>query len=343
MAERKKKTASGGRMRKTDLLKWLLALLLVFLGMWPLALLLLLVWTLLAGRKRRAAARAADTAGGEQETPAGGKTEKKSPSFWWLKRVLLGGCSIYWDFFLPPPLQAMGGGVRFCLDQRREMAKHRAEKYREAMGEDAAVPLDELAKRMNMRRDKLERDLGRLIEKKYLTDLYIDRDSDCFLYRGARAADARQAQPAAESEADRCQEILRKLRSAGDRIASEGMSAKIGRLEQITEKIFQAIAARPEKGESLHTFFDCYLPTTLKLLDAYGEFESAGVEGENLRQAKGRVEAAMDDIVEGFARQLDGLYRWDAMDVANDIQMMESMLRQDAGMGGAGLPAEPHL
>ena len=347
MAESKKRASSGRQMRKSDLLKWVLVIFLAFMGMWAPALLLLLVWTLLAGRKRNRAAaaaqaEAADT-GAEQETPAGGKKEKKSHSFWWAKRVLLGGCSICWDFFLPAPLQAMGGGVRFCMDQRREVAKHRAEKYREAMGDDAAVPLDELAKRMNISRDKLERDLERLIEKKYLTDLYIDRETECFLYRGARVSDIRQAKPAAGSEAARCQEILRKIRSAGDRIASEALSAKIGRLEQITEKIFQAIAAHPEKGESLHTFFDCYLPTTLKLLDAYGEFESAGVEGENLRQAKGRIEAAMDNIVEGFARQLDGLYRRDAMDVASDIQAMEAMLRQDAGVGSAGFPSEPHL
>ena len=243
MAERRKKTACGGRMRKTDLLKWLLALLLVFLGMWPLALLLLLVWTLLAGRKRRAAARAADTAGGEQETPAGGKTEKKSPSFWWLKRVLLGGCSIYWDFFLPPPLQAMGGGVRFCLDQRREMAKHRAEKYREAMGEDAAVPLDELAKRMNMRRDKLQRDLGRLIEKKF----------SCSSARRTAASISDAARLTSGSSSGRSRRVsglsagVKKVRGevSGLAITSRKASRQRGRAERIARRAVSRSTSHP--------------------------------------------------------------------------------------------------
>lgn len=72
-----------------------------------------------------------------------------------------------------------------------------------------------------------------------------------------------------------------------------------------------------------------YLPTTQKLLDSYAEFEAAGVEGENLRQAKGRIEAAMDSIVRGFTHQLDELYQADAMDVDSDLRVMKNMLRRD--------------
>lgn len=76
-----------------------------------------------------------------------------------------------------------------------------------------------------------------------------------------------------------------------------------------------------------------YLPTTQKLLDSYAEFEAAGVEGENLRQAKGRIEAAMDSIVRGFTHQLDELYQADAMDVDSDLRVMENMLRRDTATG----------
>ena len=80
----------------------------------------------------------------------------------------------------------------------------------------------------------------------------------------------------------------------------------------------------------MHTFFDYYLPTTQKLLDTYADFEEAGVEGENLREAKRRIEGTMDSIVEGFARQLDGLFKADVMDVESDIRVMESMLHRDS-------------
>ena len=73
------------------------------------------------------------------------------------------------------------------------------------------------------------------------------------------------------------------------------------------------------------------------------------MEGENLRQAKQRIEATMDTIVRGFEHQLDELYQSDALDVDSDIRVMESMLRwntatveEDFGpMGGGEAPPAP--
>ena len=85
----------------------------------------------------------------------------------------------------------------------------------------------------------------------------------------------------------------------------------------------------PEKQGRISTCLNYYLPTTQKLLDSYAEFESAGVEGVNLRQAKSRIEDTMDSIVRGFEHQLDALYHADAMDIDSDIRVMETMLRRD--------------
>jgi len=109
------------------------------------------------------------------------------------------------------------------------------------------------------------------------------------------------------------------------------LSAKIERLEQITGQILRVLEKRPERRAKMNTFFDYYLPTTQKLLNAYADFEETGVEGANLSAAKERIEQTMDSIVAGFAHQLDELYKADAMDVATDIKVMESMLQRDTG------------
>ena len=123
--------------------------------------------------------------------------------------------------------------------------------------------------------------------------------------------------------------ILRNIRRANDNIADPGLSAKIDRLETITAKIFRAVEEDPKKRDRIDTFLNYYLPTTQKLLDSYAEFEAAGVEGENLRQAKARIESTMDLIIKGFEHQLDELYKADAMDVDSDIRVMETMLERD--------------
>lgn len=121
----------------------------------------------------------------------------------------------------------------------------------------------------------------------------------------------------------------RRIRRANDAIADPGLSAKIDRLETITAKIFRAVEEDPKKRDRIDTFLNYYLPTTQKLLDSYAEFEAAGVEGENLRQAKARIESTMDLIIKGFEHQLDELYKADAMDVDSDIRVMETMLERD--------------
>ena len=122
---------------------------------------------------------------------------------------------------------------------------------------------------------------------------------------------------------------IEEMKRLDDNIADEGISADIVRLEQVSQKIFDEVKRDPKKRPQIQRFMDYYLPTTLKLLENYASFEEAGVSGENLSQAKAKIEKTMDSIVAGFEHQLDELYRTDAMDIDSDIRVMETMLRRD--------------
>ena len=135
---------------------------------------------------------------------------------------------------------------------------------------------------------------------------------------------------------------LDEMRRLNDSIQDAAISAQIERLSQVSDKIFQQVQKNPSQLPQIRKFMSYYLPTTLKLLENYADFEETGVSGENLSQAKSRIEATMDSIVVGFEHQLDELYRTDAMDIDSDIRVMETMLRRDTasvaddfGLGGA--------
>ena len=56
----------------------------------------------------------------------------------------------------------------------------------------------------------------------------------------------------------------------------------------------------------------------------------------------------MDALIKGFDKQLDDLYRNEAMDIDSDIRVMENMLRRDTasveddfGIGGAAVRRAP--
>ena len=61
--------------------------------------------------------------------------------------------------------------------------------------------------------------------------------------------------------------------------------------------------------------------------------EAQGIEGENISEAKRRIEDAMDTLVTAFENQLDKLFQSDALDLSTDIDVMERMLQADGLTG----------
>lgn len=122
---------------------------------------------------------------------------------------------------------------------------------------------------------------------------------------------------------------LSEMRRLDDNIADPGVSAAIVRLSQVSEKIFQAVKDDPGKLPQIRKFMDYYLPTTLKLLNAYDRMSGAGVSGENIDGTKTKVEDMLKTIVRAFEKQLDGLYGTDALDISADIQVMETLLARE--------------
>lgn len=225
---------------------------------------------------------------------------------------------------------AAAGGIMWGRGQYLANMARRSQRYILAIGDAETMPLSEIAKRVNRSEKQAARELQKLIDKGYLgEDAYIDHERGYFLHFGATVEEETPAPPPPKEAEEGYSGILRSLRRANDRIADEELSRKIDRLEQISALIFKEVEEHPEKRDRIRTFFDYYLPTTQKLLDAYVEFEETGVEGEHLNQAKDRIEETMDTIVEGFEHQLDQLYSADAMDVVSDIKVMETMLHRD--------------
>ena len=126
------------------------------------------------------------------------------------------------------------------------------------------------------------------------------------------------------------------LRPDCEFIAAHPMAGReVYGVENATARIFNAVREKPEKEPQIKSFMSYYLPTTLKLLRSYADFEQSGADGENIRAAKAEIERILDTLVDGFKKQLDKLYESDAMDISSDIDVLESMLRRD-GLAGDG-------
>lgn len=247
-----------------------------------------------------------------------------------------------------------GGVAMLVAGQRMKHRSARVARYLAVMGERGYISVEELCTVTGKSRKKIESDLDYMVEKGLLgTGAYLDsgrgiffRSADAFADYANATAKKENVTPKEANEG--YAGALRAIRSANDRIADPVLSEKIDHLETVAGKIFREVEEHPEKQQQAATFLNYYLPTTLKLLDSYAKFEEAGIEGENLSRAQERIEETMDALIKGFDKQLDDLYRNEAMDIDSDIRVMENMLRRDTasveddfGLGGAAVQRAP--
>ena len=241
---------------------------------------------------------------------------------------------------------AIGGGLLVFSGREGKKKEAAFRRCLTVTGTKGIVKLKPLAKTLGMTETELEKQLSEMLDRGYYgRRAYIDHARELLViepeqmrdvYRAedeARAQEAQQqasAQPTSQSEFD---QIIERIRQADIDIEDEGMSAKIRQMQAITEAIFKEVEAHPEKRPQIERFMSYYLPTTLKLLEAYARIEAQGVSGENTAKAKADIERIADTLVEGYRKQLDTLYRAEAVDIAGDVSVIESMMRRDGLTG----------
>ena len=133
---------------------------------------------------------------------------------------------------------------------------------------------------------------------------------------------------------------LGEMRRLNNTIEDEVISQQIDHLEAVTEKIIGAVIDKPAKLPQLRRFLNYYLPTTLKLLNAYDRMDAAGVSGTNIDGTKGKIENIMGTICTAFDKQLDALFGEEALDISTDIAVLGNLLAQE-GLGGTTLGSQP--
>ncbi|MEG2175496.1 MAG: 5-bromo-4-chloroindolyl phosphate hydrolysis family protein [Oscillibacter sp.] len=119
------------------------------------------------------------------------------------------------------------------------------------------------------------------------------------------------------------------MKRLDENIADPGISADIVRLEQVSQKIFELVTQDPKKLPQIRRFMDYYLPTTLKLLNAYDRASAAGITGENVDATIAKVEGMMRTVVAAFEKQLDALFGSEALDISTDITVLETMMARE--------------
>lgn len=201
---------------------------------------------------------------------------------------------------------------------------------------------------------KVLKDVKKMITKGWFCQGHLDEKESCLMVSEhawnqytalmedmkQRKAEEQAAQKKMREEYDRLSpevqkivqagdEYVRKIKAANDAIPGEVISAKISRMELLVDRIFDRVEQNPDSVNDMRRMMDYYLPTTMKLLEAYEELDAQPVQGENIISSKKEIEDTIDTLNIAFEKLLDSLFQDTAWDVSSDISVLHTMLAQE--------------
>ncbi|MDO4614534.1 MAG: 5-bromo-4-chloroindolyl phosphate hydrolysis family protein [Lachnospiraceae bacterium] len=228
--------------------------------------------------------------------------------------------------------------------------RERYGRYRAILSRNYYEEIEKIASEMRLPEKTVIADLKQLTQKGCFKQGHFDDEETTFIasdkiyqqYLATRdqarireqkqkaLEDARETLPAdVKALLEQGEEELKKISLARAVIRNPEVMQNLQQTERTCSQIFELIQKEKKLTGNLKTFLNYYLPTTAKLAESYHEMEESAVRGENLRSAMSEIENSLGTVNDAFANLLDSFYQDDAMDVASDISVMKTMLKQD--------------
>ncbi len=253
------------------------------------------------------------------------------------------------------------GMVRLGIGQRKRLK--RAARYMALCADKMFGELEDLARDTGKSKRYVTKDLQKMLALGMFPEGHLDEQMTCFMLndtvyrqyldaensRKIREAEEKKAlAQKSEKQPDRQapnmqqeqetelnamisegMECIRKLRDLNDQIPGEAISAKLFRLEGLLKDIFDGLQDHPEQMHRMHKLMDYYLPTTLKLVEAYADFDRISAPGEEIISAKAEIENTLDTINRAFTELLNNLFQNAVFDATTDAQVLKTMLARE--------------
>ncbi len=253
-----------------------------------------------------------------------------------------------------------------CHGKNKIQLINKAKRYVRMCGTKMYAEVEELAAQVGLSTKKVERELRKILRKGIIPSAHMDKKgthlmlNDVVYKQYTDAEKARQLREKEEKEQARLstkkqkempieakaptktqpkteleemveegQECIRKLREMNDLIPGEEISSKLFRLENLLKEIFRRLQKEPVQMNRMHKVMNYYLPTTLKLVEAYHEFDVISNPNEEILSAKKEIEDTLDTINEAFVELLNSLFQDKVFDVTTDAQVLQTMLASE--------------
>ena len=121
----------------------------------------------------------------------------------------------------------------------------------------------------------------------------------------------------------------REIANMVPKIEDATMRENIKGISDTVTKIINTIEKKPKKYDKMTTFFDYYLPKTIRILKQYDEIENQSLSAEETKKFMKQTQKMIDKINKAFNSQLANLYQADIVDTGAEMKVFDSMLKAD--------------
>lgn len=253
------------------------------------------------------------------------------------------------DLLIFAPLAA-GGLYLYWRGRKLKQAREDYSAVAQALSDNARSTLDRVAINLNQSSKEAVKTLRYMIKQGFFHHAFIDERNGMFVvgrdnvaqYRNHLVEEqakqtkrdiARQMPGSPEAILVEGEMYLDQIRAVNRSIENPAVKEKLAHMERISDYIFKRVAGAPHKLPEIRRYMNYYLPTAVKLVQAYQDAERQLVQGQNILTTKRQIEESLDLVNTAFERLLDQLYEKDSMDIHSEISAMENMLRGD-GLAG---------
>lgn len=245
------------------------------------------------------------------------------------------------------PAMGLSAIMGICGNRLRKKIK-RFRSYVKTLNGKPYANVKDLAKSVRKSEKFVRKDLKKMIDKRMFLEGHLDKNGVCFMatddayeqyLETERNMEERKEEEARRPKTQLSEDVqkvveegnryIEEIRRSNDAIPGVEISNKMYHLENVIRRIFQRVEKHPELINDLHKFMDYYLPTTMKLLNAYEELDKQDMQGENIKTAKSEIENTLDTINVAFENLLDSFYKETAWDVSSDISVLKTMFAQE--------------
>lgn len=114
-----------------------------------------------------------------------------------------------------------------------------------------------------------------------------------------------------------------------NKVEPKELQDNIKELHDTATKIIDTISKNPNKLSKATSFFDYYLPVTLRILVKYDDIENQELDDKQTVAFMKKTEEMIAKIEKAFKVQLANLYQSDILDTDAEIKVFEQMLNSE--------------